>query len=460
MSEKRGEGTVETTTLFINGRIVLPDGVYRADLLVQGEKVQGIICGGAVKADQVVDVSGKVIFPGCIDSHVHMWAPGPNRYREDWQHGTRCAASGGITTVVDMPLSIPPVTDKNGFDIKYREASAEAVVDFAFWGGLTPECIENMPELDRLGCVAYKGFLSFANPDYPQVTDGYLVRGMRVAAGFQGLIGVHAENAEAADFGSRAYAMENGTDYSLYDSARPWWVELEAIQRAVLFATQTGARLLINHMTIKEGAEFLKKAKGENPGIYVETCPHYLIFTREDYNRCGAFAKCNPPLRSAENVEKMWDYIRDGTIDILGSDHGPYTDQEKDVNFWQALSGFGGYDACLPALLTEGYHKRGIPLERLAAVTSGNAAKILGLAPKKGNLLPGRDADFVILDLDREWVYDAMKSFTKNPSKKGLYHGMRMKGRVEATYVRGKLVYDGRDIMAEKGWGQYVPKQK
>lgn len=137
---------------------------------------------------------------------------------------------------MDMPLSVPPVTDEKGFQLKLDVAQKNSCVDFAFWGGLTPNCIEQMERLNQLGCVAYKGFMSFANPDYPQVTDGYLVRGMKKAASFGGLIGVHAENAEVADFGSREMDEAGCQDEAMHDDARPWWVELEAIQRAVLFA--------------------------------------------------------------------------------------------------------------------------------------------------------------------------------------------------------------------------------
>jgi len=448
---------------FKNGKIVLPDRVLEGTLIVENEKIVGISTadeGG--EEGTVIDVRGKLLFPGMIDSHVHMWDPSPQNYREDWEHGSRCAASGGITTIVEMPLSVPPVTDTDSFENKRITAEAVSVVDFAFWGGLTPRCIDHLEEMDQLGCVAYKGFMSFANPDYPQITDGYLVEGMRRLAKVDGLVGVHAENAECADMGSKEMARKNGSDYARYDDeARPWWVEYEAIQRACLFSKVTGCRLLINHMTIAEGAELLKKEKLTNPRLYVETCPHYLLYTHDDYNRCGTYAKCNPPLRSPENVEKMWNYIFDGTIDVIGTDHGPYSDEEKEAgSFWTGLPGFGGYDAAFAGLLTEGVHKRGLPPERLAALTSGNTAKILGLFPRKGSLLPGADADIAIVDPNLEWIFDGNKSFSKTKSTKGLFHGAHMHGKVVATYVRGQQVYDGKCITAEKGYGHLIRKIK
>lgn len=157
----------------------------------------------------------------------------------------------------------------------------------------------------------------------------------------------------------------------MHDDARPWWVEQEAISRAVLFARETGARLYICHMTIAQGAAFLKQAKFEGVNVSVETCPHYLLFDKTILRERGAYAKCNPPFRSRENVEKLWSYILDGTIDTLGSDHGPYRDDEKVQagDFWKEYSGFGGFDAMLAAMLTEGYHRRGLSLSRLAKIS-------------------------------------------------------------------------------------------
>ena len=452
----------ENRLLFTNALIVLPTETIKGSLAVEDGKITGIFESGTeLPGFTEVDVHGKALMPGAIDTHVHMWDPSPLNYREDWACGSQCAASGGITTIIDMPLSVPPVVDKEGFQLKLDVAQKESCVDFAFWGGLTPNCVQNMEELNRLGCVAYKGFMSFANPDYPQVTDGYLVQGMRKAATFNGLIGVHAENAEVADFGSKEMSAIHCKDFAMHDDARPWWVEQEAISRAVLFARETGARLYICHMTIAQGAAFLKQAKFEGVNVSVETCPHYLLFDKTILRERGAYAKCNPPFRSRENVEKLWSYILDGTIDTLGSDHGPYRDDEKVQagDFWKEYSGFGGFDAMLAAMLTEGYHRRGLSLSRLSCLTATNAANIMQLAPRKGSLLPGRDADILVVDLDREWVFDGTKSLSKTKTVHNLYHGMKMKGKVEQTYVRGQLVYNDGEITAQNGFGQYIPRQ-
>lgn len=211
MSNNAKDGEINMSKkIFKNGYVVLPNEIVKGSLVVENGKIVGILTSGMrLPGYDGIDVHGKYLMPGLIDTHVHMWDPSPLNYREDWEHGSQCAASGGITTIVDMPLSVPPVVDEDGFKLKLNVASENSCVDFAFWGGLTPGCIDNMKELNHLGCVAYKGFMSFANPDYPQITDGYLIRGMKEAAKFDGLIGVHAENAEIADFGSKEMLQKN-----------------------------------------------------------------------------------------------------------------------------------------------------------------------------------------------------------------------------------------------------------
>lgn len=449
-------------TVMSGGHIVLPDRVVKASLVLEGEKIAGMCTGLPFGDYDVIDVSGKYLMPGVIDSHVHMWDPSPMNYREDWRCGSMAAVSGGITTIVEMPLSVPPVVDRAGFVKKKETASRESVADFALWGGLIPSCIGNLRELDELGCVAYKGFLSFANPDYPQITDGYLVEAMREAAAFGGLIGVHAENAEAAEFGVQRMIANGEMDEARYDEARPWWVEVEAIQRAALFARACGCRLYICHMSSFQGAELLRREKERGLEVTVETCPHYLIFDNTYLREKKAFAKCNPPLRDSKNVEKLWDALFAGDIDVIGSDHGPYTDQEKQREgcFWKEHSGFGGFDAMLPAMLTEGYWKRGLPLWRLAGLMSGNAASAFGLDDRKGSLLPGADADIVVLNLNKEWRFDGTRSLSKTKTANHVYQDREMKGIVERTYVRGTLVYDRGVVKVPGGHGTYIEKRR
>lgn len=451
----------EKKKLIINGKIVLPDRVSENSLLIEDGKISAIL-DRAVKPEEdwdIIDAAGKIVMAGMIDTHNHMADPGPFNFREDWYCGSCSAASGGITTICDMPLPSEPATvDRAGFELKKGIAESRSVVDFALWGGLIPQSIPDMKEMQRLGCVGFKGFMCFSTKAYPRITDGYLVEGMREAASFGGLIALHAENAEVADFGCRRYSELGCEDEARFDDARPWWTELDAIQRAVLFAKMTGARVEICHTTIEQGAEFLKKAKMDGAPVYVETCPHYLIFDHDVLREKKSFAKCTPPFRSRENIDRLWEYVKDGTIDVLGTDHGPFTDEEKvqQHDFWKEFCGFGCNDVALAAMITEGIHRRGLSWPRLSALISGNAARMLGLSHQKGSLLPGGDADIIFIDPEERWVYDGSKSYSRTKSMKGVYQGMELKGRVTDTFVRGERVYGDGKILCDPGYGTLV----
>lgn len=447
--------------LIKNGTVVFPDQLLDVSLLIAEGKVAAILEKGAKAEDdwEVIDAAGKIVMPGMIDTHNHMSDPGPFNFREDWYHGSGSAASGGITTICDMPLPSEPATiNRKNFELKKQVAEEQSVVDFALWGGLIPSSIKNMKEMHDLGCVGFKGFMCFATEDYPRISDGYLADGMREAASFGGLIALHAENAEAADLGCRHYSEMHCEDEARFDDARPWWTEYDAIQRSLLFAEMTGARIEICHTTIHQGMELLKNARKRGVSVYVETCPHYLIFDHDILRDKKSFAKCTPPFRSRENVEKLWDYVKDGTVDVIGSDHGPFTDEEKvqKRDFWKEYCGFGCNDVVMAAMISEGVHKRGLSWTRLAEITSGNAAKMLGLFPGKGNLMPGADADIIFVDPDMVWTYDGSKSFSKTKSVNGPYQGMELKGRVTDTFLRGEHIYGNNQLLCKAGTGKYI----
>lgn len=452
---------IQNKQLIYNGRVVLPNGVEEVSLLIENGKIAGLLEKGKSPGEdwEAIDAAGKIVMPGMIDTHNHMADPGPFNFREDWYCGSCSAASGGITTICDMPLPSEPATiDRDGFELKKRIAENQSVVDFALWGGLIPNSIKDMREMHELGCIGFKGFMCFATEAYPRISDGYLVEGMREAAAFNGLIALHAENAEVADFGCKYFSEIHCEDEACFDDARPWWTEYDAIQRSVLFARMTGARILICHTSITQGAEFLKNQKKDGTKVYVESCPHYLIFDKNVLRDKKSFAKCTPPFRNRENVDRMWGYVLDGTIDVLGSDHGPFTDEEKVMkhDFWKEYCGFGCNDVMLAAMISEGVNKRGLPWTKLAELTSSNAAKLLGLYPRKGNLMPGADADIIFIDPEERWTYDGGRSFSKTKSRKGPYQGMELKGRVTDTYIRGKRVYGEGKILCNAGYGQYI----
>lgn len=449
----------QTKTILRNGNLVFEDQTLTGDLVIEHGKIAAVMAHAPHDPDAAeIDATGLMILPGMIDTHAHLQDPGPYNYREDWACASRSAAAGGITTIADMPLPSLAVLNRERFAQKLATAKEHSVVDYVLWGGITPKNLDKLDELDESGCIGFKGFMCFATEEYPQITDGYLVEGLRCLKRTDGLVAVHAENAEVAAFGCNRFSEEKCTDEAKFDEARPWWTEFEAIQRATLFAQQLDARMMICHMTIPQGGAYLKKIRAEGARVYVETCPHYLIFDSTILRSKKAFAKCTPPFRSRQSVDELWNYVFDGTIDVIGSDHGPFTDEEKtkEGDFWKEYCGFGCNDAVVAAMITEGVHRRGLSWNKLASLTSGNAARMFQIYPQKGSLLPGADADLMLIDPNEEWVYDGMQSFSKTKSSKGVYQDMRFKGRVRSTFVRGNLIYQDGKIAEDAPNGELV----
>lgn len=446
------------THLFNHGRFITETGEFFGGLVVEDGKVAQVVGEhAAVSADQVTDLAGLTVLPGLVDDHVHFNEPG----REHWEGyytGSMAAAAGGVTTFIEMPLNAtPPSINRANLLHKQAAVRDKAVVDYALWGGLVDDNVADLAGLHEEGVIGFKAFMSESGVDFARVDDNVLYAGLRRAAELGNLVAVHAESQHVTQLLSDELRAAGRTDRAAWSESRPPAAELEALSRAVYWAGVSGGRLHVVHVTIADGIRAADRAQREGVKVTVETCPHYLFFDEGDFERLGPLAKCAPPIRDRAEVEALWACVLAGLVDTIASDHSPcpWADKEPGLdNIWRAWGGISGVQSLLPVLLTEGVHKRSLPLTDLVRMTSANPARLFGLYPRKGSLLPGSDADFVVVDLDREWELSADELFYKH--KHSPYVGARFKGLVRRTVVRGETVYEDGQIVAQPGYGQLL----
>jgi allantoinase len=436
----------EFDLLLRHGTLVSSAGVRRADLGI----ADGVIVAEAPElagsADEEIDCAGLHVFPGVIDAHVHFNEPG----RAEWEGfatGTRALAAGGATTYIEMPLNAhPPTTDGASFRLKLAAAEASSLVDFALWGGLVPGNLECLDELAEAGVVGFKAFMSASGiDDFSAVDDLTLYEGMARAAQLGRIVAVHAENDTVTrELAARALA-EGRTGIRDYLASRPIVAELEAIERAILFAEETGCALHIVHVSAGRGVALVAAARQRGVDVSCETCPHYLVFTGEDVEAIGALAKCAPPMRSAAERDQLWGYLADGTLPMVASDHSPApASMKSDPNFFRVWGGISGCQTLLQLMLTEGYHGRALPLTLIARVTAEYVAQRFRL-PGKGLLAIGSDADLALVDLDATSTLRPEDLFYRHPHSP--YVGRQLRGRIMRTILRSRTVYrDGKMV--------------
>ncbi len=442
-----------------NAMVVAPGRAFHGSVGIVGGRIVALDERPLDAAD-VIDAGGRALLPGLIEPHGHFWDPGATD-REDWAHGTAGAAAGGITTVIEMPLSIPPTVDAVAFRLKLGLATAGSHVDFLLWGGVTPatdaEVTRRMEALTRLGAPGYKVFMCHAAREFPACDDGVLLHALREGARLGVVMGIHAENDAVIEHLQSELRAAGRRDPMAHAESRPPFAEEEAIDRVIGMAAASGATIYIVHMSLAEGAAIIRAAKRRGQAVFVETCPQYLALDDSALREQGPWAKCAPPLRPAENTERMWDYVIDGTIDTIGSDHAPFTHEEKAAaqdDIWQAPNGLTGIQTMLPLLIDAGVHGHGLSLNRLAEVTSTRAAQIFGLYPRKGVIAVGSDADLTLVDLDAEWTIRGADLLHK--AKWTPYEGRTVRGRVDMTIVRGTTVYADGALRVAPGFGQFV----
>ena len=435
------------------GRIVTPDGIIEAGIAVEEGKITKIAKEpGLPEADKVIKADGKLTLPGVIDAHSHIHDP-DYTYREDFESGSKAAAAGGVTLLIDMPLVLTVLSDM--IERKKKDGEKLSVVDFSFHAGMMmPEYVEEIPKIASLGVKSFKLFTT-----QPFKVDWQGVRGIVEAVSkVDGVTVVHAEDdAIISEWVRRVRDEEGRKDVLAHFDSRPSEAEGEAIRRLVHISEETGGRIHIAHMTTTAGTVLVRDAKGREISITAETCPQYLVFTRDEAKKQGPYLKMTPPLRTRDDVISLWRGLKDGTIDMVVTDHAPGTREEKEVGWediWKAWGGIPGVETLLPIMLSEGVNKGRITPMKLVEVMCQRPAEVFGLYPRKGTLREGSDGDLVIVDMRREVtirVEDLHYKVDWTP-----YEGMKVVGYPEVTVIRGEVVAESGMIVKKPGYGKFV----
>lgn len=443
-----------------NGKIVTSERIFDGNIGIKDGKIAAIVSRESeLLGKEVIDIEGKFLFPGAIDTHAHLNDPGYT-WREDYEHGTAAAAVGGITTIIDMPLqNEPALTDGKIFDKKIETVSPNAYVDYCFWGGLVDYNFSTLHELDEKGCVAFKSFIGPVSPDYVSLSMGQVREALEILKDVDARAGFHCEDYSIIKWEEKRAQRKESVDWEDFLNSRPLIAEIMATKNIIDLAREVGTKIHICHVSHPAVAEEIRKAKLEGIDITGETCSHYLTFNRDDVIKNGSLFKCAPPLREAEAVEKMWEYVEDGTLSCVSSDHSPCALEEKseeEHGVFGAWGGISGIQNIMQVAYSEGVAKRGYSPTILARSLSEGPAKAFGLYGRKGAIEVGFDADLVVLDPDKEW--EITPESLKYVNKISAFVGLEGKGLPITTILRGVVVAKDGEVVGEKGFGKLYTK--
>lgn len=421
-------------------RVVLPEGIRPACLVVRSGRLVGI----ESLSEQAVDFGEKALLPGLIDVHVHINEPGRTHW-EGFDSATRAAAAGGLTTLVDMPLNcIPSTVDEAALQGKIASAAEKIWVDVGFWGAAVADNLEQLAGLYQAGVLGFKCFLSHpGTAEFTHLEPPQLEATLQEIARLGSLLLVHAEDPQ--------YLREftgDPQEYANYLATRPEEAEVSAIRRVLALAQASGCRCHIVHVACTQGADLFP-----HPQVTAETCPHYLYFCAEEVLAGDTRLKCAPPIRSRQQREGLWKALAEGRLDLIASDHSPSPADLKELqsgDFSRAWGGISGLQLMLPVTWT-GARQRGLSLSQVCHWLGAAPARLAGLGGRKGRLAEGLDADFVVFDDEAEWEVGEL--FHRHPVTP--YEGRRLRGRVEATYLRGEPIFALGQTM-EKPSGQIL----
>jgi dihydropyrimidinase len=464
------------TILIRNGSVVSAQGINQADVLIDGEKIAAVIAPGdtslgadlAASAEKVIDASGKYVIPGGIDAHTHMELPFGGTFASDtFETGTRAAAWGGTTTIIDFAVQAQGTRVQDGLAAWHAKAAGNCHIDYGFHqiiGGVDDDSLKAMDELVDEGITSFKLFMAY--PGVFLSSDGQILQAMQQAAGNGSMIMMHAENGSAIDVLVAQALAAGNTDPKYHSLTRPWETEAEATNRAIMLARMTGAPLYIVHMSAKQAVAVLQANKDEGWNVFGETCPQYLYLSLEEHLSQPGFegAKwvCSTPLRARaeHHQDELWRYLRTNDLSIVSTDHCPFCFKEQKElglgNFAKIPNGIGSVEHRMD-LIYQGVVDGKISLERWVELCSTTPARMFGLYGRKGDVLPGFDADVVVYDPTGRTEIGLHKTHHMNMDHSA-WEGFEIDGHVDTVISRGKVLVEDNEYHGIKGHGRYLKR--
>jgi allantoinase len=448
-----------------NGNIVTPAGIFEGGLAIESGKIVAMARNSALpQAERSIDLRHRLVLPGFIDAHSHVRGMGRSDW-EDFTTGTMAAAAGGVTTILEMPITLPPTSTRRAFEEKRDTMASQAVVNFAIYGGAGSQNIEEIPIMAKEGAIAFKTFMHPPPPGRESdfwglhaVDDGSFLEVMRAIAQ-TGLVScVHAEDYEIVDYLTKKLQSQGSRDLLAYLESRPGITESEGILRAATLASEAHVHLHVCHVCAKEAVNVVKILKREGRLLTSETCPHYLTFTFDEVKKLGPYAKINPPIRYDEDRRTLWTALNEGVVDLVATDHASYPKEVKEIgreDIWKAYMGASGLQVMGPVMLTH-VNKGLITLKRLIEILSENVAKIFSLYPRKGVLTTGADADLIVVDMKKKGKLKHQEFYTKAKDMPSIYDDFEVLGMPVLAMVNGVEVMRDGDVFGKPGTGQFV----
>lgn len=456
-------GVMPVDTVIANGKLVFPGGVRSGSVAIDDETIVAVGERETLpSARRTVDATGQLVMPGVVDPHVHIDEVPENR-AGNYRSETRAAARGGVTTVIDFAWQGGdrhiPDNDRTLLDgVRHKQEKGDkSLVDFSVHGVLhreSEETIEQLAPVVDAGVTSFKMFMSNYSIG---VSNGFVDMALERIAELDAVATLHTEDPSVCDARTEKLKREGRGSPEQYPHSRPDYAESMAADDALQMAVDKGVKYYGIHTTCKKSADVIESYQDDGSSVRAETCTHYTTLDDSVYEKLGTYPLIAPPIRTERDIEAMFAHLEGGTLSVVSTDHSAYHQEAKDVdNWWESPFGANSLQVSLPVFHDEAVNKRGYSYPFLVKLMSTNPADTFGM-PNKGTLEPGTDADIVVFDPDERYTITARDN--ESNSTFSIYEGRTVTGAVEKTFVRGTLVWDGDEIVAKPGVGDFVQRE-